>query len=389
MIFFIFLSCQILNFVITMTTIEIALYYISGSICLVMAIMLLTVKIFPSTDNKPYKLIKQFLAYSALIDVITDIIIIYLYEKNYDFFILDEFFIPLAYFIQLYLMTRAILGLIHSTDNFKHNFRIFIILISSISITYIVCFVLMGKGDYLLFINTGFSKIISIILNLTVSFSLLFCIITLFIEINKYQRRLDNYFSGSEIKKGNVIAYFAYCFIGYFVLAGIDFVISDHQYDKIFMLVNTGIFIFFVINTFNLQNIYLTTDVIEKNDFYKKTDLDKLSNSINKLIIQWTKRDDKPFLKEGITISEASEAIKITPHQLSFYINNYLHINFCTWINTLRIEEAKKLIDSNPKMTFSEVAYSIGFADSATFSKSFKKITGDTPTNYKMAKDAK
>jgi AraC-like DNA-binding protein len=51
----------------------------------------------------------------------------------------------------------------------------------------------------------------------------------------------------------------------------------------------------------------------------------------------------------------------------------------------VRIERAKQFLGGRPEdMTVAMVANALGFCDSSTFNKHFKKITGHTPTGYKQ-----
>lgn len=55
------------------------------------------------------------------------------------------------------------------------------------------------------------------------------------------------------------------------------------------------------------------------------------------------------------------------------------------YFKTLKVEEAKKLIDSK-NMTFTEIAAYLGYDSIHDFSRQFKTITGICPTEYKNRK---
>lgn len=100
----------------------------------------------------------------------------------------------------------------------------------------------------------------------------------------------------------------------------------------------------------------------------------------------WARRADKPYLKESLTISEVSSQIGISMTQISFALNHSLGINFNTWINRLRINEAKHQIEADPDIQISDVAFKSGFSDIAVFSRNFKKLEGVTATEFKRQK---
>lgn len=93
---------------------------------------------------------------------------------------------------------------------------------------------------------------------------------------------------------------------------------------------------------------------------------------------------EKLFLDPGLTLSSLSDHIGITPHDLSYIINNGLEKNFYQFINELRTEEAKRLLLSEEakRLDMFGIAIRAGFNSRTTFYSSFKKTTGMTPTAY-------
>lgn len=91
---------------------------------------------------------------------------------------------------------------------------------------------------------------------------------------------------------------------------------------------------------------------------------------------------EQPFLKPGVVIADLAGKLKISPRGLSYHINNTYGMNFNTWINTLRVEYAKKLINQVPRPGFEEIAEQSGFSDKTKFSRVFKQITGFLYKDY-------
>jgi LacI family transcriptional regulator len=52
-------------------------------------------------------------------------------------------------------------------------------------------------------------------------------------------------------------------------------------------------------------------------------------------------------------------------------------------INRLRVEQAKRLIETNPKQFLSKIAVESGFSDLRHFRLVFQRITGNSPTEYR------
>lgn len=106
--------------------------------------------------------------------------------------------------------------------------------------------------------------------------------------------------------------------------------------------------------------------------------------SIDIIVTQWTERPDKPFLKESITIMQVAEQMGLNTRLLSNYINNVKGRNFNAWINFLKVEETKRALLADRTRPLSEIAYDMGFTDSAALSKIFKSVEGIPPSVYRQ-----
>jgi AraC-like DNA-binding protein len=68
-------------------------------------------------------------------------------------------------------------------------------------------------------------------------------------------------------------------------------------------------------------------------------------------------------------------------------INTAFQSNFFDFINTYRIEAAKKILEDPDKADWKilAIAYETGYNNKATFNRVFKKYTGYTPSAYRAA----
>jgi AraC-like DNA-binding protein len=94
---------------------------------------------------------------------------------------------------------------------------------------------------------------------------------------------------------------------------------------------------------------------------------------------------EKPYLNFNFGLKEMADRIGITDRLLSQAINECRKQNITDFINSYRIEEAKKMINniSDQKKTFLEIAYDSGFNSKSSFYLVFKKYTGRTPSEFK------
>ncbi len=102
---------------------------------------------------------------------------------------------------------------------------------------------------------------------------------------------------------------------------------------------------------------------------------------LEKMLNQWV-------LNEGYTNGEISteEVAKLLGTNLHFF-RNYFHdhmpCDFRTWRNELRIKKAKKLIADHPESSLNQIAEEVGFVTKSNFYHYFKKITGQSPADYR------
>ena len=119
---------------------------------------------------------------------------------------------------------------------------------------------------------------------------------------------------------------------------------------------------------------------------------DKISSEIDnndqKLYLLFTEiqqlmESEKFYLKPSITISDVSTAIGSNDKYISLSVNKFARMNFNYYINTLRIQEAKKkLLEENTESSIQDVAIACGFGNASSFIRVFKQITGLTPAYY-------
>lgn len=115
------------------------------------------------------------------------------------------------------------------------------------------------------------------------------------------------------------------------------------------------------------------------------TDVAQRPLVIETIAEQWSRRSDKPFLKEGITLASAAEDMGVSARLLSQYINSIHRQNFNTWVNGMRVDEIKRVMESEPDVTVAQLAQRTGFTDASAMAKVFRRFTGITPRQYRSS----
>lgn len=94
--------------------------------------------------------------------------------------------------------------------------------------------------------------------------------------------------------------------------------------------------------------------------------------------------NEKLYLKNDLTIQELAELTGIPRHHLSQVINSRLKKNFYDFVNTYRVEAAQAMLTdpAYSHWTNLAIAEAAGFNSKATFNAVFKKMTGQTPSEF-------
>jgi AraC-like DNA-binding protein len=101
-----------------------------------------------------------------------------------------------------------------------------------------------------------------------------------------------------------------------------------------------------------------------------------------------TVRDVMRFLQENYADSElglekVAKSLPISPAQLSRILNQEVGVGFRQLLRQTRIEEAKHLLAAK-RFSVKEVAVRVGFTDSHYFSRTFKALTGQSASEYRL-----
>ena len=107
------------------------------------------------------------------------------------------------------------------------------------------------------------------------------------------------------------------------------------------------------------------------------------NNSVfNEHLIQRVKKYVVKNYARGITLSSVSEHFHINPSYLSRLFLEHTGENYLDFLNRTRVSKAKELLKVSNKKIY-EIALEVGFNDAYYFSTWFKRIVGETPSEYR------
>jgi len=97
-------------------------------------------------------------------------------------------------------------------------------------------------------------------------------------------------------------------------------------------------------------------------------------------------RRAKEFIKqhqtEDISLGQVARAVNTSTFYFCKMFKKITGINFTDYVSRVRVESAKNLL-LNPNLRVSEIAYEVGFQSLTHFNRVFKKIIGQSPTEYR------
>lgn len=184
--------------------------------------------------------------------------------------------------------------------------------------------------------------------------------------------------------------------IAVFWLADIIFNLSDHS--LVFDFLSSMIYLSAV---FYISYFWLKQQEVFPYSDADKTSVDTIINKTTNPNNRFPKTNEKleelkvgllelfatqkPFLMSDLTLVGLAKNLNISPHLLSFVINKGFNENFYQFVNRYRIEEAKKLLaDKNmDHLSLLGIGFEVGFNSKTVFNTTFKKMTGQTPSQFK------
>ena len=95
-------------------------------------------------------------------------------------------------------------------------------------------------------------------------------------------------------------------------------------------------------------------------------------------------QQEKLFLEPELKSTDLARELGISTKTLSQVINQGFDQNFFDFVNRFRCEEVKRILRGpDRKITILEAMFASGFNSKSSFNKEFKKLTGQTPSEYK------
>lgn len=117
-----------------------------------------------------------------------------------------------------------------------------------------------------------------------------------------------------------------------------------------------------------------------------------LSELSNQIVVQLNNAEPpmitraKEYIKqnhaEELSLGQVAKAVNTSAFYFCKMFKKGTGLNFTEYVSRVRIENAKNLL-LNPNLRISEIAYQVGFQSLTHFNRVFKKVVGESPTDYR------
>jgi len=85
---------------------------------------------------------------------------------------------------------------------------------------------------------------------------------------------------------------------------------------------------------------------------------------------------------EKLTLQTVADQCYVSQWHLSKLLNRYTEKSFYDLLNSVRIRKAKELL-ADPSLKIGEISEMVGYADTAHFARTFKKLEGISANTYR------
>ncbi len=91
---------------------------------------------------------------------------------------------------------------------------------------------------------------------------------------------------------------------------------------------------------------------------------------------------------EPVSLDELARVAHVSPSHLTFLFRTHLGVSFKTLLSRLRVERAKQIFAEAPGRRVTEVAMTVGFSDLSHFERTFRRLVGQSPREFRRAVEA-
>ena len=207
--------------------------------------------------------------------------------------------------------------------------------------------------------------------------------------IRKHKENIAQYYSNPEEFSLNW-AQLMYIFLLLTSLAGFIFNVmgrSTFLDNSLKLLIPSFIFsvLLFIIGYLGNRQDQIVNQIVKLDEMYLENECTE--NEANDVVIKLEEyfTSQKAYLNKDLKIWEVSKMINSNRTYVSGIINKHYGVNFCSYVNHYRVEEARRMLETESfdGYTLEHIGDLSGFGSLNSFIRAFQKETGITPGKYR------
>ena len=226
-------------------------------------------------------------------------------------------------------------------------------------------------------------------LQLLYFFQIIFSFLKIRVFIANYNENIANFYSNLEDKTLEWPKIILYSFVVTSLFSMVTNFLGRSFFDKYpLLLLFTGLgyslFLFVLGYLGYMQNhtvVMLEDDsvILVENETENPTNK-KIKSQLEKLF-----EKEKAYKNKELKISDIASKLNTNRTYISSFINSEYGCSFSTFVNSYRVEEAKKLMTNEEfaDFTLDHIAEQAGFGSLNSFIRVFKDVTNNTPGQYR------
>ena len=109
---------------------------------------------------------------------------------------------------------------------------------------------------------------------------------------------------------------------------------------------------------------------------------EELSQNASSFIVNQALSFMEKNYDQKLTLQVVADQCYVSQWHLSKLLNRYVEKSFYDILNAIRIQKAKELL-SDPRLKIGEIGELVGYADTAHFARTFKKLEGMSANEYR------
>ncbi len=206
----------------------------------------------------------------------------------------------------------------------------------------------------------------------------------------QHRKRIKQFYSNTYHVELNWIRNFLFLYLGLFLFNIITFTIHNqivelHWEERWYWhlvaamaMVYIGIKGYYIDLT-KLHELTFPNSTLRQKSEKESTQLRAFQQTLKKYM-----KEHKPYLNPELTLSKLAKDLEWNPSLLSQVINTGFGKNFNDYINTYRVDAVKEELQlgHHRQRSLLGIALDCGFNSKATFNRTFKKLTKQSPTEF-------